>query len=104
MYVRMYPFCIQDLKFMYSMYIYVTCNFISFFLMRTSVGDFGAADEEPFASIMSQYRPIPDVELVMNTLEGKEREVAQEVVDNVRPCYGVFGPPKGNSTCFQICE
>lgn len=67
-----------------------------------SVGDFG---DESFAELFAAYRSLPPLEKALSRLElAEEREMAQIVSKGVRTCYGVFGPSKGNSTCFQICE
>mmetsp|Transcript_32033 Transcript_32033/g.46173 ORF Transcript_32033/g.46173 Transcript_32033/m.46173 type:complete len:730 (+) Transcript_32033:13-2202(+) len=65
-----------------------------------SIGDFGS---EPFDTLLSRYRPLPSLDKVQSS-EGGDSQLAKTVLTGVRNCYGIFGPPRGNSTCFQICE
>ena len=66
-----------------------------------SIGDFG---RDGYEALLAKYRPLPSLEEALEGLEEEDRSQADIVLQGVRNCRDIFGPPKGNSTCFQICE
>ena len=56
-----------------------------------------------FSTLVSEgyYRPLPS----LRTLKRSEKDVlAEDVIAGIRNCMRIFAPPKGNRTCFQICD
>ena len=58
---------------------------------------------EPFSVLKVHYKPIPSVKTIRG-VKGLGEKLVEEVLQGMRTCNDVFGPSKGNRTCFQICD
>jgi hypothetical protein len=48
-----------------------------------------------------RYQPLPS----LKTLRKASRDrLADDTIMGIRNCMRIFAPPKGNRTCFQICD
>jgi hypothetical protein len=58
-----------------------------------------------YESIMMNrdYMVLPSVKDIRHIESGGSKYI-QEVLQGMRTCYGIFDPPQGNRTCFQICK
>ncbi len=55
---------------------------------------------EPFSQLVKSYRAIPSVKGVRSN----RAPLVDEVLQGMRNCANIFGPHKGNRTCFQVCD
>lgn len=55
--------------------------------------------EQPFSKEKKRYGPLPSLKKL-----GRDVPYAVDVFAGLRNCMNIFGRPKGNRTCFQICD
>lgn len=55
--------------------------------------------EQPFSSEQLRYKFLPSVKRL-----GRNVQHVSDILDGLRNCQNIFGSPKGNASCFQICE
>ena len=51
-----------------------------------------------YSNELRMYGQLPSIKKVLGLPQ------AQEVLSNIRNCANIFGPPRSNRTCFQICD
>lgn len=81
-------------------YAYFYCNPPQVvFWANHSIGVFAANYSTMLARGL--YQPTPS----LRSLRQRQRDaLAQDVLQGIRNCMRIFAPPKGNRTCFQICD
>jgi hypothetical protein len=60
--------------------------------------------KHPFEQYSKSYLPLPSLKGIRGDDNLEHMLSIQDVLNGVRLCAGVFDPPKGNRTCFQICK
>ena len=53
---------------------------------------------DPYATVLKGYHQLPTLDTA------RKVEGASILENNVNLCSGMFGPPPGNRSCFQICK
>ena len=51
-----------------------------------------------YSAELRMYGQLPSLKNVLSLAQ------AQDVLQNIRNCANIFGPPRSNRTCFQICD
>jgi hypothetical protein len=60
--------------------------------------------KHPFEQYSKSYHGLPSIKDIRSDDNIENTLYIQDVLSGVRLCAGVFDPPKGNRTCFQICK
>jgi hypothetical protein len=55
---------------------------------------------QPYSQLVKSYRAIPSVKGIRSS----GAPLVDEVLQGMRNCANIFGPHKGNRTCFQVCD
>lgn len=65
----------------------------------------------PYSQMVMSYRKLPSVKSLIKEVKGKwtdeainDHALAKSIMKGLRNCMRIFAPPKGNRTCFQICD
>lgn len=56
---------------------------------------------KPYSELILTYKAIPSVKGIRNIPDVKN---TNEVLQGMRTCAFIFGPHRGNRTCFQVCD
>ena len=57
----------------------------------------------PFEKILPGYKELPNLKSLSKG-SAISRNLAKKVTELLRLCSDVFGPHKGNGTCFAVCN